>query len=313
MADIQFTFDEPADSILQFTGRVGQTVQITLDITSATSYRLNLPLPAGLTLDSGVISGTLMQSETLSYPTDGDVFINVIGASGNIFGYMVVLPATTSASLTTNDVTTIIEAALGTGDEASTSSASTPTPDPNGYLTGTNAAGDISIPVDFDLETDQVFIPNAPALPTAGEESTAALPDWAPGTFSVGSIISVKEDDRFPLAIGFLRPSELIEVGNLTSIEVFARERAGETRYDISEAGQTKMSNLNRYKVILNLQGQPLKDILNSYESPDGAYVDLMAEIRLTVTIPAAGSAPESILQRTSHTFALRFEQKMGD
>lgn len=312
MADIQFTFDKTG--LLQFTGRVGETVEITLAIPGAAAYSQVSPLPAGLTLNGSTISGTLLREEVISYDGTTEYLLVTTGAPSSTVGaYMVVLPVTTAASLTTDDVTDIIAAALGTSSDSDAASTSTPTPDPNGYLTGTNAAGDISIPVDFDLETDQIFIPNAPALPTAGEESTAALPDWAPGTFSVGSIISVKEDDRFPLAIGFLRPGELIEVGNLTSIEIFARERAGETRYDISEAGHTKMSNLNRYKVILNLQGTELRNVLNTYESPDGAYVDLMAEIRLTVTIPAAGSAPESVLQRTSHTFALRFEQKMGD
>lgn len=311
--------------MLQFTGRVGQTVAITLDIGDATTYTLNRPLPAGLTLDGALIAGTLMREEVLLYDkiddegvTDSDDYLlghngTTITSNALLPAYMVVLPATTPASLSTSDVTTIINAALGNGSTTTTASASGPTPDENGYLNGTNAAGDISIPVDFDLETDQVFIPNAPALPTAGEDSPIALPDWAPGTFSTGSIISVKEDDRFPLAIGFLRPGELIQVGNLTSIEIFARERAGERRFDISESGYTLMSNVKRYKVILNLQGQTLKDVLKSYESPNGAYVDLMTEIRMTVTIPAAGSAPESVLQRTSHTFALRFEQKMGD
>ncbi|MEQ1842893.1 MAG: hypothetical protein ABL994_21035, partial [Verrucomicrobiales bacterium] len=184
--------------------------------------------------------------------------------------------------------------------------------DPTGGLNGTNAEGDISVPIDFDLTTDQVFIPNGFSLPTAGVPSTASLADWGPGTFTIGAIMSVKENDRFPVAVGFLRPGELIEVGGISNIEIFARERAGERRFDISEAGFVQMEGVKRYKVILNLQSAGLKSILRSYESPDGAYVDLMCDIRLTVTIPGSGSGPDSVLVRTSHTFALRFEQKMG-
>lgn len=319
MADIEFT--HTGYGLLQISGRVGQTVSITVDGGPNATYATVFlkPLPVGLIYDytTDLITGTLLTTESHSYiDADGPMLrkYDGLGVMVDVDGQVDVIAAvTTPASVAVDDLTAIL-AAINTGGEgATTVDPNLPDTDPNGSLNGTNAEGDISVPIDFDLTTDQVFIPDGYSLPTAGEASTVALPDWAKGTFSIGSIMSVKEGDRFPVAIGFLRPSELIEVGGITSIEIFARERAGEKRYDLSEAGYVLMDGVTRYKVILNLQGAALKDILKSYESPNGAYVDLMTEIRLTVTIPAAGSAPESVLVRTSHTFALRFEQKMGD
>lgn len=311
MADIEYTHS--AYNYLTISGRVGQTVAITIDPGIGSSWSLTGPLPAGLAVVGNIIQGTLIAVQSADF---AEYFTHDTGG-GSVFdrggSYNIVAAVTTPPSIAVNDLTAIL-AALNSGDGGTTAvDPNLPDPDPTGGLNGTNAEGDISVPIDFDLTTDQIFIPNGFSLPAAGNDVTATLPDWAPGTFTVGSIMSVKEGDRFPVAIGFLRPGELIEVGGITSIEVFARERAGEKRFDISEAGHVLMDGVKRYKVVLNLQSAGLKSILRSYESPDGAYVDLMCEIRLTVTIPAAGSAPESVLVRTSHTFALRFEQKMGD
>lgn len=311
MADIEYTHS--AYNYLTISGRVGQTVAITMDPGIGNSWSLTGPLPAGLAVVGNIIQGTLITVQSADF---AEYFTHDTGG-GSVFdrggSYNIVAAVTTPPSIAVDDLTAILAALNSGGGGTTTVDPNLPDTDPNGSLNGTNAEGDISVPIDFDLTTDQVFIPDGYSLPTAGEASTVALPDWAPGTFSIGSIMSVKEGDRFPVAIGFLRPSELIEVGGITSIEIFARERAGEKRYDLSEAGHVLMDGVTRYKVVVNLQGTALRDILKSYESPNGAYVDLMTEIRLTVTIPADGSTPESVLVRTSHTFALRFEQKMGD
>jgi len=320
MADIEYTHS--AFDYLSISGRVGQTVEITIVTgTPPSSFNLLRPLPAGLFLANNIIQGTLLMAESAVYNVGGagPYFIwsyqGIDYEKGGAYNILPALAEPTPPSTVNVDDLAAILAALnlgGGGGGTTTVDPNLPPPDPTGGLTGTNAEGDISVPVDFDLTTDQVFIPNGFSLPTAGEASPIALPDWAPGTFSIGSILSVKEGDRFPIAIGFLRPSELIEVGGITSIKVFARERAGERLLELSETGHVLMAGVTRYKVVLNLQSAALRSILRSYESPNGAYVDLMCEIRLTVTIPAVGSAPESVLVRTSHTFALRFEQKMG-
>jgi hypothetical protein len=320
MADIEFTHS--GYGLLQISGRVGQTVAITLDggPGSPASTVFTQPLPVGLIYDytADLISGTLLAVESHSYiGAEGPMLqkYNGVGGMTDVDGQVDILPAlVTPSTISLEDLTAILEALNppDSGGGTTTPDPNLPVPDPNGGLNGTNAEGDISVPIDFDLTTRQVFIPNGYSLPAAGEESKVDLPDWAPGTFSIGAIMSVKENDRFPVALGCLRPAELIEVGGLTNIEFFARERAGERRFDISESGFVQMEGVMRYKVILNLQSAGLKSILKSYESVNGAYVDLMCEIRLTITIPAVGSGEDSILVRTSHTFALRFEQKMG-
>lgn len=325
MADIEYTFENYRNQLTVY-GRVGQSVQITFDVPEATTgyFAGNGVLPPGLQWESpDKIVGTLLvageylpsggnyggwanYNTPIVDPSDGATYYGVSGTW--TIDEAVESPATTSEIL--DLLQRLVD--LNDGNGVDVSGSNPVTPDGTQYLTPANAENELAIEVDFDLITDQVLIPDVPTLPAAGVPSTATLPDWAPGTFTIGSIISVKEGDRFPLAIGFNRRGTLQEFENLTSIEIIAKEFAGEDKINLEEGDPTKMQDLNRYKVMLDLAQADLTDILDSYESPDGAYVDLMCEIRMTVDNTVSGGS-SNIQTRTSHTFALRFEQNLDD
>ena len=319
MADIEFT--HTGYGLLQISGRVGQTVAITIDGGPNSTYATVFlkPLPVGLIYDwtTDLITGTLLSEESHSYiDADGPMLrkYNGVGGMTDVDGQVDVLAAVvTPNTLTLEEVAALIAAMNpGSGGGTPPPGPNLPQPDPDGALNGTNAEGDISQTIDWDLESRQILVPNGFDLPTAGEPSPIALPDWAPATFSVKSIMSVTEKDRFPLALGFLRPAELILVGGLTKIEIFARERAGERWFNLLEDGFVEMENVKRYKVMMNLKSAALRGLLKSYESPNGAYVDLISQVRATITIPGSGSGSDSVIERSSQIFALRFDQNIG-
>jgi hypothetical protein len=322
MADVIFTHDN--QGVLNVGARVGDNVEITLNVpianTTGTNYSAVGVLPAGLILTNGVISGTPLQSGTFSsLSSDGSTFgiRYQQGSTGGLFYFGFSFTILSQAETVSTEALASIAKSLGVGSDDNddgTDSSSSLQFDPDGFLDAVNAQGEIAIELDFDLISDQAIVPDVPALPAQGEESPIALPDWAAGTFSTGSIISVKEDDRFCLAIGFLRRGALQELDNIASLEIFCRVNAEERSIKITEgdglSSFVKMTSLNRYKVVLDLDNAQLKQILKSNIKPSGGYVDLMAEIKVVLDV-GEGSASET-LERKSHTFAIRYAQKMS-
>jgi len=138
---------------------------------------------------------------------------------------------------------------------------------------------DIGIPINFDIITGAITILGIPDGFVFGPPITAFRSEGLQQP-----IMRVKQGDRFPVDIGFIRDGVLQDL-ELGTLKIKAKEFAPDQELTLTNQAWEKQNTgkFTRYRTIMHMEKAVWQAALSNYEQDSDIYFESLAEIEMTV------------------------------